>query len=461
MVSKLKIDMVVLVCSNLLIGLLDFTFNLYCSEIYGPEGLGLMSLVGPVYCVFLSFITECIVITVSKMISRLNYYGNYEEMSATAKVATLANLLWGTFVAFVMFASAGLIAQFFLKDINLAFPIRATCPLTILMSVSNVLKGYFLGRNKIKIPAFINMAEKLFRFPVLYLLIKLFLNQTAFHPISLVYFCYSIGEALSVLLLLLYAKLSNPCHTRKVLGRKENPAKAGVGSGVRFNGSGKTPISSEFAKQTIKEIVRRAIPLCLTNCLLEFSGALCSVIVKSGLISIGFTYKHALASLGKFRGMVLPLMSYPMIIISSMVMIMVPRLSTIITTGNRDYARKLIIKVMGIALFIGLVTGIIFLIYGDALGVAIYGRDDLGLMISFSAILVPVMYMAATSNSILISMGEEKISFRNSLLQQIILLVSLRFFTAIKYINIYGYIIGMFICYVFQFVINLKDIRSF
>lgn len=450
--------MVVLVCSNLLIGLVDFIFNLYCSEIYGPEGLGLMSLVGPVYCIFLSFITECIVVTVSKMISRLNYYGNYPQMVATAKVATCANLVWGTVVAFIMFACAGFIAEFFLKDANLAFPIRATCPLTILMSVSNVLKGYFLGRNKIKIPALINMAEKLFRFPVLYLLIKLFLNQTTFHPISLVYFCYSIGEALSVLLLLLYAKVVGPR-----LGNldKKNPAKAGVGNGVRDKDKSEFFASADFKASTIKEIARRAIPLCLTNCLLEFSGALCSVIVKSSLIRLGFTYKWALAALGKYRGMVLPLMSYPMIIISSVVMIMVPRLSTIIATGNRDYARRLIIKVMEISLIIGIATGIVFLLYGDALGSIIYGRDDLGLMIKLSAILVPVMYVAATSNSILISMGEEKISFRNSLLQQIILLISLRIFTSIPSVNIYGYIIGMFICHIFQLIINLRDIRSF
>ena len=52
----------------MIIGLIEFIFNMYLSRIFGAEGLGLLSLVSPINCLFLSFMTEGLVVTISKNI---------------------------------------------------------------------------------------------------------------------------------------------------------------------------------------------------------------------------------------------------------------------------------------------------------------------------------------------------------------------------------------------------------
>ena len=61
-------------------------------------------------------------------------------------------------------------------------------------------------------------------------------------------------------------------------------------------------------------------------------------------------------------------------------------------------------------------------------------------MIRLSGICSPLLYVTAATTSLLISIGQEAQSFRNSLFQQLLLLIFLILFTGIPALNIYGYI---------------------
>ena len=435
-ISKLKIDVFILIISNLLIGFIDFIFNIYCSKILGPEGMGLLSMVSPINCIFMSFITEGVIVTLSKIISHLKYHQRQSEMLATVKITAIANFLWGLLLSVILFFSAKRISIHFLGDISLSYPIMASCPLILLMSISNILKGYFLGINKIKVPAFINIAEKLFRYPVFYTLIVLLLNKTNFPSITIVYICYSIGEMLSVILLWIYYLKLKPVS-------------------VEYS------INLDETRKTLKKLVKGAVPLCLTNCLLDFTNALSSILVKSRLMHIGYSYYESIGFLGKYKGMVFPIMYYPMIIIGSITSVIIPRMSTIISLGNEAYAKLLIKKVLYISLLIGIITMILYCTFAEEIGFFLYKRTDLNYMIKLTGLLSPLLYTSSSSSSILISMGKERISFRNSFLQQGTLLIGLFIFTSIPAINIYGYVLALFLSNAVLLSLNLIEIRRF
>lgn len=90
--GNVKQNITVLAASNLIIGLIEFVFNMYLSRILGAEGLGLLSLVAPVNALLLSFMTEGIVVTMSKISAKHNHFGRYEAMDKTVKVATVGQL---------------------------------------------------------------------------------------------------------------------------------------------------------------------------------------------------------------------------------------------------------------------------------------------------------------------------------------------------------------------------------
>ena len=72
--GKVKQNIMVLAVSNLIIGLIEFIFNIYLTRILGAEGLGLLSLIAPINCLFLSFMTEGIVVTMSKISAKNQHF---------------------------------------------------------------------------------------------------------------------------------------------------------------------------------------------------------------------------------------------------------------------------------------------------------------------------------------------------------------------------------------------------
>lgn len=432
--GTVKQNIAVLAASNLVIGLIEFVFNLYLSRILGAEGLGLLSLVAPVNALFLSFMTEGIVVTMSKISAGHQLFGTFSAMNGTIKVATLASFLWALLLTGAVWLTAGPIASSFLGDAQLVYPILAVCPLMLLMSVSNIVKGHFLGLAKIKIPSLINISEKILRFPILYVLIRFLLNQTDFPPVTLVYLCYAIGEMQSVLFLLIYY-------------RKTRPKAAPM------------PMRKAEIAAILVPLAKGAAPICLTQCVLEGVNAFSSVIVKLRLCTIGYTAAEALTLLGKYKGMVFPLMAYPMILVGAACSIVVPKISTMTASGKGRFARRLIHRSLTLSFVIGIITCVVFWIFADEMGMFFYKHDDLGFMIRMAGLCTPLLYMTATTTSLLIGVGLEGQSFRNSLLQQLLLLIFLMIFTGIPTLNIYGYIVAIAISNAILLFLNLRSLK--
>ncbi len=440
--GNIKRNILALTFANLCIGLVEFFFSLYLSRVLGAEGLGMLHLVTPINCLFLSFMTEGLVTTTSK-ISVAHYgRGQLDLMDHSIKVFTAFSFAWAMVLVSVVFLTAHPLAVYFLGEPALYYPILSTCPLMLLMSVSNILKGHFLGLARIKVPAVINVTEKLLRFPILYLLIRFCLNRISVPPVTFVYLCYGIGEIHSVFWLIVYYRWDRLRLTR------------GAASLQRGR------IQSDEIIRMLKPLIMGAAPICSTQCLLELSGAFASVAVKSRLCAAGFSSGEALGLFGKYRGMVFPLMAYPMILIGSICSIIVPQVSTLLENGKSDAAARLMRRCLLAAFFVGLATAVVFFLTADEMGNLFYKRDDLGMMIRLSGFCAPVLDVAAVSTSLLIATGREGQSFRNALLQQLLLLISIILLVGIPMLNIYGYILSFASSNMVLVILNLYFLKE-
>ena len=419
--GSVKRDILTLTFANLCIGLVEFVFSLYLSRVLGPEGLGMLHLVTPVNCLFLSFMTEGLVTTTSKISAAHYSHGRLDLMDRSIKVFTAFSFCWALILVGMVFLTARPLADWFLGEPSLYYPILSTCPLMLLMSVSNIVKGHFIGLSRINVPAALNVSEKLLRFPILYLLIRFCLNRFPVPAVTFVYLCYGIGEIHSVIWLIAYYRWD-----RRKLMREFHPVIT-------------TPVG---LKAMLQPLIAGAVPICSTQCLLELSGAFASVAVKSRLCSLGMSSAEALALLGKYKGMVFPLMAYPMILVGSICSIIVPQVSTLLEQGKQQAARRLVRRCLLAALSIGILTTLVFVIAADKMGIWFYKREDLGVLIRLSGLCAPILDVAAVSTSLLIAVGREGQSFRNALLQQQLLLISIILLVGVPMFNIYGYILS-------------------
>lgn len=444
--GEVKKNIISLTAANLTIGLIEFFFSLYLARILGAQGLGILSIVSPVNCLFLSFMTEGLVVTTSKISAGYKLRRDYAVMARSIKVTTFFSFLWSSFLVMVVIGTSGSIAEHFLRDAGLKEPIMAVCPLMLLMSLSNIVKGHYLGISKIKVPALINIGEKLLRFPIFYTLVRLLLCRKGIHPVTLVYLCYGMGEVFSVITLGIYYRIT----------LKEQCNEAGMPEKTLFH----VEICAKDFRALLPPVLMAAAPLCLSQCVLEIMNVLSSIVVKSRLVSAGFDVNTALALLGKYKGMVFPLMNYPMILVGSIAAVSVPRVSNFVLTENLYACKRLCKRCLAAAMLIGIGTFAIAVLLGDEMGIIFYKQYDLGPMIKLAGLFAPAVNCAAISQSLLIACGKEGAAFTDSLLSQLILLLGLFVFTGIKSVNIYGYVISAAVANVLLAVINVGKLRK-
>lgn len=425
----------VLTTSNITTGVLGFIFSIYLSKLIGPEGMGLYGLIMPIYNLFISIMTAGVIAAISQRAAIYTSKGEHNNLFKTIKTVAFFNIIWSIVIGILVFVFAPYISKYGVRDIRTLNAIRVTCPAMVFIALSNIFKGYFYGTSKITAPAFIDILEKALRIITIALLIFIFKARTLSSLVTLAYVSLAIGELQSLILLYGYYKyLAN-----------------------------KTPITydkPERKGQLLFNVFIISLPLCLNGFLGNIFSTLNTLVVPRRLVSAGFEYSQALSLVGKFNGMALTIVTFPIIVIGSINMLLMPDLSQTISKGDYYSASVRIRQVLKIAFLLGIATAIICLLIPDSLGQMFYGRDDLGAFIKISGVSAPIFFTASTMFGILNGLNKQGKLLRNSTIISIVELISLYVFTGIKSINIYSVAITIFTTSLISLIINLYEIKK-
>ena len=168
----------------------------------------------------------------------------------------------------------------------------------------------------------------------------------------------------------------------------------------------------------------------------------------------------ALSMIGRFVGMSLTIVTFPIVVVNSINMLLVPDLSESLSRGEYYNASIRIRTVLKIAFLLGMATMIICQLIPDDLGILFYGRNDLGLYIKVCSIAAPILFPANTMFGILNGLNKQGIILRNSLIISTFELVMLFCLTSIPNINIFSYAITIFFSSILSFTINIMEIQK-
>lgn len=251
--------------------------------------------------------------------------------------------------------------------------------------------------------------------------------------VTLAYVSLCLGELQSLILLFGYFKITIRKYPKNIV-KKEN------------------------SLQLLFNVLIISFPLCLNGFLLNIFSTISTIMVPRRLISTGLSYSQALALIGKFGGMALSIITFPMIIVNSINTLLIPNLSQ--TLSKKDYtgATLRIKQVLKISFLIGLFTAVLSQCVSDSLGIMFFGRDDLGKMIRLSALVMPLAFVSSTMYGILNGLDKQSIILRNNIFISILEIICLFIFTGIPSINIYGYILTMLISSIVSLSINIHEV---
>lgn len=424
-----------LTASNITTGILGFIFSIYLSKTLGSVGMGLYSLIMPIYNLFICLMTAGIIAAISQVSAVFTAKGEMNNLTRTIRSVAFFNIIWAIIIGILVFFLAPLISKYGVNDIRTVNAIRVTCPAMVFIALSNILKGYFFGISKIVVPSFIDILEKAMRIITIALLIFMFNATTLTALVTLAYVSLAIGELQSLLLLYIYYK-----HVSKDLP--------------------KTNEKPERRSQLLFNVFIISFPLCINGFLGNIFGTVSTLIVPYRLISAGFDSSIALGMVGRFTGMAFAIISFPMIVISSINSLIIPDLSQTLSRGEYYNASIRIKKVLKIAFLLGLATTIICNIIPDSLGMMFFSRDDLGQYIRIGSLCAPIFFTASCTFGILNGLNKQGIILRNSLITASIELICLFIFVGIPSINILGYALTLFITSSITLIINMYEVKK-
>jgi stage V sporulation protein B len=429
-------ESLILTVSNLATGILGFMFSIILSKELGPEGMGLYGLVMPIYNLFICLICGGMVTAISKVAAVYFSKNDHRNLNKSVETALLFDFIWAILIASAFFLASSYISKNIIKDQRTLYSLKIIAPALIFVALSSILKGYFYGISKVKIPAFIDILEKGVRIAVIVTTINMLSAPSVTSTVTVAYIALCIGEFISLTLLYIYYKLNK---------------KRAVFSQVKKEGRA----------QLLFDILVVSVPLCLNGFLSTALSTVSTLIVPRRLVSAGIEYSAALSLIGKFSGMAMAIIFFPLIIVNSIATILVPDLSQ--TMDKNDYLaiESRVSQVVKIAFLLGVSTLVIGLSIPNALGKLFFSRNDLGAYIKFASLSAPITYVSATTFGIMNGLGRQGILLRNSIIVSIEEVILLYIFTGIQSINIFGFGLSLIITSITLLGLNFYEIRKY
>lgn len=155
----------VLMFSQILIKILGVVYKLYLTnrQGFGDKGNAIYSSGFQIYALFLTISSIGVPNAVSKLISEKIAVGDYKASHRIFKIALITFGLFGFLCSCILFLGAEVIAKKFLQIPEAELTLVALSPSIFFVAISCVIKGYFNGRESLKVTAHSQTLEQLFK----------------------------------------------------------------------------------------------------------------------------------------------------------------------------------------------------------------------------------------------------------------------------------------------------------
>ena len=360
----------------------DFCFKAFYSRYLGSEGMGLLSLGFSLHGIMLTFSTAGLGVAVSKITSEYLEKNNHIAVKRCMKSSVFGVCLLSLIVIFITLIFSKSISKYVLHDERVGLSLLTLAPSVLFMGVSYCLKGYFYAARKTLAPASSEILEQCVKFICIWFFLRLFLPYGIEYGCAAVFLGISAGEFSSCLYLsIIYMKTSRYGYI------SENEAE----------------ISQ---KQIVCKLLGVSIPSMVTSLCCSALRMEEEVLIVSSLERGGLSHSASVQSLGILRGMAIPLLVLPLTLLGSVMSLLVPEISRAGVCGKRLLKHRAIL-IYKYGIFLGLIVGFIFFVFGGKISTAFYGTDEPSLLVTYLAPLCPVMFIDSLSCSILNGLGKQ------------------------------------------------------
>ncbi|MBO8159769.1 polysaccharide biosynthesis protein [Thermosyntropha sp.] len=419
---------------------LGAVYRIPLARMIGAEGIGLYQMAYPIYTTILALATAGVPVAISIMVAEKETEGYSGDSIKILRVSLVILFFIGLLLSFIVMESAGILADYVLKNPRAYYPILAVAPAIFFAALMSVFRGFFQGHQSMVPTAVSQVVEQLFRVTAVLVLAYIFVDKGIEYAAAGATFGAVIGGIAGLAVLIFYYL---------------NFTKKNRSESIKLCYSGERSISLG------KEMIKLAIPVSVGAVVLPLVQMLDAVIVPGRLIALGYTVSQATALYGHLSGMAAVLISLPTIFTISIATSMVPAISEAKTKNDIGLLVERLNYGFRGGMLISFPAAAGLFILAFPICDLLYGAPEAGVPLeplAFSAIMLAAFQISSAG---LQGIGMPKIAMRNLIITGMFKVIFNYTLTSIPFLNIKGAAIGTVLAFFIGSILNLIYLKRF
>lgn len=417
----------ILIIGGFFTKILGMIIKIIITRNISESSIGLYMLTIPTYNLFIVLVTQGMQIAISKMISE-NKKSKRKIMNTSLKMSMIISLI----ILLLIIISAKPIS-ILLHNKKLYLPILSTILSIPFIGISNILKGYFFGNNKMHVQVISNLLEQIIRILIFIIFLPKINNDIL--CVTFIIGSNILNELLSVIILSIFMDNKN----------------------INI---------SEFKidKDIKKEILSISIPTTTSKIIGTISYFFEPIILTNFLIINGYSSNYIEIEYGIITGYIIQLLLLPSFFSLAISQSIIPIISNAFINKRYSYINKKIKEIIIISFIIGLVYILTINIKPEYFLKLIYNTNK---GINYLKIMSPIfilLYIQTPLTSILQSINKSKEAMKGTI-EGIIIKTILMIVLSYLKLGMMAYIIPILINIIYvtihNFIVLKKTINSF
>ena len=399
---------IILIIGGFITKILGMVIKVINTRLIGLEGISLYMLIFPTFSLFMSLSQFSLPTSVSKLLSE-DKYNNKNLVFSSIPIILIFDLI----LIAIILLSASFISINLLKDSRCYLPILCISCVLPFEAMSNMLRGYFFGKQKMLPHVISHIIEQIVRLVLTIILVPTLIKIDLVYAVSFLILVNMISEFTSIIILLIFT----PKHI-KITHQDIKPQ-----------------------RNNIKNILSISIPNTNTRLIGNIGYFLEPILLTSGMLAAGYDISYITLEYGIVAGYSMPLLLLPGFFTGAISNSLLPVISKANTLKQYSYIKRKLKQAILISLIIGIPITFILFLFPNFFLKLFYGTTHGGIYLRYLAIPFLFYYIELPLAATMQAMDMSKNVMIDNMIG-IILKTVLLYFLSLLHIGIYSFIIA-------------------
>ena len=420
------LNTIILLVSSVLFQVVNMFFNIFISNTIGEEAIGLFSLVMSVYAFGITLASAGINISATRVVAEELACKNEVGAKKAARRCIFFSLIFSICASLIFFIFADFITIHCLHNRISKNIIYLICIALPFISMSSAINGYFTAVRRVYKNAFAKFFEEFVKITCTAILLK------SFMPDGIDYACYALifADVISEITSFLHLYI---LYIRDKRGSLIESRYKDLDS---YN----------------RRILRIAVPVALTSYLRSGLSTIKQLIIPSSLQKSGMNSSNSLIAYGIVNGMTMPIIMFPVSLITSFSSLLIPEFSRYYTQEKYQKIKSVSSFILICTFIFSVIVAIFIFVFSDELSNLIYHKTEIAKYLRLLSPLIIIMYLDIVIDSILKGLDAQVDVMVVNIFDCLISIAFIYFLVPI--LGFSGYIISIFISEVIDFSLS-------